>query len=333
MTRSSRNNWLYLVSLLAAVLLTAPLVLPEDRPGPVPVGQGEAGELAMRPPKLDCETDRLLEPQFPYLEGDDVLGIQERLRELGYYLGELNGVYSQTTIDAVRRWHRDHGMGDSAVVDGATRESLTDPESATNLETKTEAPKPPPEDNPSLVIDVPKKKLSLFYNGVLFKEYPVATGRGKTPTPVGDWKVNDKGVNWGGGFGTRWLGINVPWGIFGIHGTNEPWSIGRAASHGCIRMRNRDVEELYRLVPIGTPVKITGEPVKWVIPRQMGPGSSGREVAILQNRLIQFGFDPGLMDGRLGPSTIKAILELEHFYGLEPDGKAGSNLQIIIGIR
>ena len=48
-------------------------------------------------------------------------------------------------------------------------------------------------------------------------------------------------MNWGGGFGTRWLGLNVPWGIYGIHGTNQPWSIGTQASAGCIRMFNRHV--------------------------------------------------------------------------------------------
>ncbi len=329
MTPSSQNNWLYLVSLLAAVLLAALIGLPEARPGSAPAKPGQEDKVALRPLGLNCEIDRLLEPRFPYLKGDDVLDLQERLRELGYYQGPLDGTYSPATVDSVRRWHRDRGLGDSAVVDGATWESLA----GRDATAQHEAPNPPPGEKATLVIDVPKKKLSLYYDGVLFKEYTVATGRSNTPTPVGDWKIVDKGVNWGGGFGTRWLGFNVPWGIYGIHGTDKPWSIGRASSHGCIRMRNRDVEELYRLVPVGTPVKVVGEPVKWSIPRNMGPGSSGREVAILQNRLAQFGLDPGGMDGRLGPNTIKAVMELEHFYGLEPDGTAGPNLQIIMGIR
>ncbi len=59
----------------------------------------------------------------------------------------------------------------------------------------------------------------------------------------------------GGGFGSRWMGLNVPWGgKYGIHGTNQPGSIGFNASAGCIRMRNKDVEELYNLVEYNTTV-------------------------------------------------------------------------------
>ena len=50
--------------------------------------------------------------------------------------------------------------------------------------------------------------------------------------------------------------LNVPWGIYGIHGTDKPWSIGQAVSHGCVRMYNQDAEELYGKVPVGTPVRI-----------------------------------------------------------------------------
>ncbi len=43
----------------------------------------------------------------------------------------------------------------------------------------------------------------------------------------------------------RWIGLNVPWGVSGIHGTNMPGTIGSEASHGCIRMLDKDVEEHY----------------------------------------------------------------------------------------
>lgn len=331
MSSSGRGNLFYLVSLLTAVLLAAVFGLPDARPGSVPGAALEEEQAGLGPPDLDCELDRILEPQFPPILGDDVLEIQERLKELGYYTGPLDGSYTDATVESVRRWHRDHGLGDSPVVDAATWESLTGPTAAAKY---SEAVKAPPSGaKPSISIDVYRKKLSVYFDGFLYKEYPVSTGRSQTPTPVGDWKIADKGVNWGGGFGTRWLGFNVPWGLYGIHGTNKPWSIGRAASHGCIRMRNRDVEELYPLIPIGTPVKIIGEPVKWTIPRRMGAGSSGREVAILQNRLTRYGFDTISVDGRLGPNTVKAIAEIEHFFGFMPDGVAGPNLQIILGIR
>ncbi|MDP4181706.1 MAG: L,D-transpeptidase [Bacillota bacterium] len=50
--------------------------------------------------------------------------------------------------------------------------------------------------------------------------------------------------------------ITIPWGIYGIHGTDKPWSISQAVSHGCVRMYSRDAEDLYNIVPIGTPVYI-----------------------------------------------------------------------------
>jgi lipoprotein-anchoring transpeptidase ErfK/SrfK len=62
---------------------------------------------------------------------------------------------------------------------------------------------------------------------------------------------------WGEQFGGHFMQLNVPWGIYGIHGTNKPWSIGQAASHGCVRMYNQDAAELYEKAYIGMPVKIT----------------------------------------------------------------------------
>ena len=54
--------------------------------------------------------------------------------------------------------------------------------------------------------------------------------------------------------GTRWLGLNLKG--YGIHGTNAPASVGRAASHGCIRLRNRDVEQLFSMLHVGDTVEI-----------------------------------------------------------------------------
>jgi hypothetical protein len=57
--------------------------------------------------------------------------------------------------------------------------------------------------------------------------------------------------------GTRWVGLTLKG--YGIHGTNAPGSIGRAASHGCIRLRNRDMERLFTMLRVGDVVKIRGE--------------------------------------------------------------------------
>ncbi|QZY57554.1 L,D-transpeptidase [Crassaminicella profunda] len=108
--------------------------------------------------------------------------------------------------------------------------------------------------NYSITINTNSRILTLFRNGQWFKSYPVAIGKPSTPTPKGTFKIINKAVNPGGPFGVRWMGLSKP--HYGIHGTNNPSSIGKAVSHGCIRMYNKDVIELYNLVPIGTSVKI-----------------------------------------------------------------------------
>jgi lipoprotein-anchoring transpeptidase ErfK/SrfK len=61
----------------------------------------------------------------------------------------------------------------------------------------------------------------------------------------------------GNPLGTRWMGLTAKG--YGIHGTNAPKSIGKAASHGCIRVRASDLEELFDLVSVGIVVEIHGE--------------------------------------------------------------------------
>lgn len=106
----------------------------------------------------------------------------------------------------------------------------------------------------SITINTMAKTLTLYRNGVFFKAYPVATGKPTTPTPKGTFTVVNKQVNPGGPFGSRWMGLSKP--HYGIHGTNNPASIGTAASNGCIRMYNSDVEDLFNYVSIGTVVSI-----------------------------------------------------------------------------
>lgn len=113
--------------------------------------------------------------------------------------------------------------------------------------------------------------LLVIVNGRAQYGFPVATGRHRELTPVGEFHIVAKIVNpWyvrkqipGGSpsnpLGSRWLGLSVPgtWGYtYGIHGTNRPYSIGSHASSGCVRMHNRDVEWLYRHIPLGTQVII-----------------------------------------------------------------------------
>lgn len=106
----------------------------------------------------------------------------------------------------------------------------------------------------NIVINTKKHTLKLYNNGTLIKSYPVAVGKASTPTPKGTFTIINKAVNPGGVFGAKWLGLSIP--HYGIHGTNNPSSIGKSITNGCVRMYNNDVIELYNLVPIGTIVKI-----------------------------------------------------------------------------
>jgi lipoprotein-anchoring transpeptidase ErfK/SrfK len=106
----------------------------------------------------------------------------------------------------------------------------------------------------SIVVSLAKRQLYLLENNRVIRAYPVGIGKILTGTPSGRFRIINKAPNPGGPFGAMWMGLNKP--HYGIHGTNDPGSIGKQVSKGCIRMYNRDVLELSRIVPIGTIVTI-----------------------------------------------------------------------------
>ena len=121
-----------------------------------------------------------------------------------------------------------------------------------------------------IVVSIPDRKLALIIDGEVVKVYDTAVGKPSTPSPTGEFTVIHRIPNptWYGHkvpvppgknnpLGTRWLGLGFKG--YGIHGTNAPNSIGRAASKGCIRMRNQDVEELFEMVKVGDVVELHGE--------------------------------------------------------------------------
>ena len=105
-----------------------------------------------------------------------------------------------------------------------------------------------------IIVNIGAKRLTVYKNGSIFREYIVATGKEETPTPVGVFEVVNKEIDPGGPYGTRWLGLSAKG--YGIHGTNNPASIGTAASNGCIRMYNEDIEALFDITAVGAPVRI-----------------------------------------------------------------------------
>lgn len=278
-----------------------------------------------------CEPLRTLSLQSPVLSGTDVVELQLRLEQLGFGPLTPDGVFGPRTVAAVERFQRAKGLNVDGVVGASTWDALQ--EGA--LPAAGHPPAAPPKGALSIVVDTDNFKLTLYADGQPYKTYPVAVGRPShfTLSPVGEWRVIYKGTNWGGGFGTRWLGLNVPWGIYGIHGTNKPWSIGTRASAGCIRMYNHDVEELYEWVPTGTPVTIRGVVPDVEFNRTLRTGMSGRDVVYVQFRLGDLGFDPKGADGRFGPDTERAVKEMQRLYGLPVDGQVYDDLYYLLGLK
>ena len=121
-----------------------------------------------------------------------------------------------------------------------------------------------------IVVSLPDHKLAVVEGEQVVKIFPTAVGAQRTPSPTGTFQIvqrvsnptwYSKGKVVGPGktnpVGTRWIGLSAKG--YGIHGTNNPASIGHNASHGCIRMRNRDVEELFTMVAVGDTVELHSE--------------------------------------------------------------------------
>ncbi|WP_371374057.1 L,D-transpeptidase [Sporomusa aerivorans] len=176
-----------------------------------------------------------------------------------------------------------------------------------------------------IIVNLPSRTLELYKGDTLIKEYPVAIGKPSTPTPTGTYSVIEKEVNptWyppGKGYnippgpdnplGARWLGF-VP--LYGIHGTNAPWSIGLAVSNGCIRMQEEDVEELFELVEDGATVTVEYERIKVRVGNNgqatigIYPDVYGRQAVTLK-QVRQRLRDAGL-DGLVDDTFLKGLIQ------------------------
>jgi lipoprotein-anchoring transpeptidase ErfK/SrfK len=118
-----------------------------------------------------------------------------------------------------------------------------------------------------IVVSIPDRKLAVLEGDRIVRIFETAVGAPHSPSPTGvyqivnsiadpTWYTKGKIVPPGkcNPLGTRWLGLSRKG--YGIHGTNRPNSIGHNASHGCIRMRNREVEELFKMVAVGEKVEL-----------------------------------------------------------------------------
>ena len=121
-----------------------------------------------------------------------------------------------------------------------------------------------------VVVSLADRKLAVVEAGRAVKVFSTAVGAEQSPSPVGSFQIIQRVFNptWytkgkvvpagkANPLGTRWLGLSAKG--YGIHGTNAPDSIGHNASHGCIRMRNHDVEQLFEMVAVGDAVELYSE--------------------------------------------------------------------------
>jgi SH3-like domain-containing protein len=188
-------------------------------------------------------------------------------------------------------------------------------------------------------IEINKKtnKLYLYKNGSVIKVYPVATGRSNSLTPEGTFPVVVKIVKPGwrgipGGhpdnpLGARWNGLSVRGDngrTYGIHGTNNPSSIGKHASSGCVRMYNSDVIELYNTIYEGTAVWIHSSTSnnKWRGDTRVGLKPASGQVKITASNV----------NARTGPSTGSFVITtLKKGTVLPLTGVSGDWYQVRLG--
>jgi lipoprotein-anchoring transpeptidase ErfK/SrfK len=151
----------------------------------------------------------------------------------------------------------------------ATAEALAQEQQASSGENALDGTQ---ESRRRIVISIADRKLALVEDGRVLKIYPAAVGADATPSPAGTFRIVTRVPNptWYGPhhrivppgksnpLGTRWIGLSRRG--YGIHGTNNQSSVGHNVSHGCIRMRKVDVEELFKLVDIGDVVEMVSEP-------------------------------------------------------------------------
>jgi len=158
-----------------------------------------------------------------------------------------------------------------AAVTASQDAELTAEQQAASIPAQKPAKKPELDSHTrQIIISIPDRRLALLQDGELVKVYPVAVGAEDSPSPDGEFTIINHAANpsyWHEGkevlpgknnpIGTRWMGLSLKG--YGIHGTNVQSSVGRAVSHGCFRMKKKDVEELYSRVQVGDQVSIHGE--------------------------------------------------------------------------
>jgi lipoprotein-anchoring transpeptidase ErfK/SrfK len=190
--------------------------------------------------------------------------------EIGSELALLPGAGSWKREEDAMTTLKQNGLAIAAAMvlaAGAMAQSTTKTPATTMIAAKMTATTP---SRTEIVVSLEDHKLALLEDGQVKAIYPVAVGKPSTPSPVGTFTIARRVMNPTyshdgrtvppgpqNPVGSRWMGLSIRG--YGIHGTNEPRSIGKAASHGCIRMAKADLEQLYPQVAVGDTVELIGE--------------------------------------------------------------------------
>ena len=152
-----------------------------------------------------------------------------------------------------------------------------------------------------IVVSLADRKLAVVEAGRVVKIFSVAVGAPKSPSPSGSYEIVNRlsePTYYGFGkvvppgksnpVGTRWIGLSAKG--YGIHGTNDPKSIGHNVSHGCIRLRNDEIEKLFEMVGVGDAVELHAEhtadldPIFGAMPTTPGAATAAASAAIAEVR-------------------------------------------------
>lgn len=185
------------------------------------------------------------------------------LKQLGYYRKIYKNDEKLNVRNCLLLFQSNHNMNVTGYWDQATKAMLINRLLSTSF-TYPDTVKKAPTTGKWIVVNKTNRTLTLYQGNKAIKKYAVCVGNPASLTKSGKFIINNKLIDpdWGGGgfskpikggtpqnpLGSRWLGINRTDGSYGIHGTNTFYSIGTYASHGCIRMQNYCVEELFPLV-------------------------------------------------------------------------------------
>lgn len=330
---------------------------------------------------LDAPTEVPYVKQLKYeMKGDQVTLLQERLVELGYYDGPVSGNFLGNTRNAVRAFQKQNGLGVDGIVGQATWDALfNDPEVALPDDTAkpTATPEPPVF---HIVVDVNNQVTTVYgrdENGqhtIIVRQMLCSTGTKSYPSDVGDWTLNGKTARWcyfpkWGGHAQYWTRINrniafhsvcysaVDTKALKVSSYN---SLGKRASHGCIRLLVSDAKWIYDNCGAGTTVTITEDmpadpelraalavpklnrdtmlpytteaptaPPNYVSGAQpplplekLKKNDSSEAVFWLQSKLKELGYYGGSVTGTYLDGTVNAVKAFQKANGLSQNGVA-----------